>query len=180
VAYAILGMPGQRIEEMVNTLIYLMGSRVLIGPSVYYPTPGTPLFEQCEREGILPPYLSQWRSTAFPIETEEFNRLDLLTVFRLARVINWIKGKIDSGELDDGLTWEELIIALQERSRDQGENKGASWSDLILLLFKERSFFGLKKDSRGVSFLKEKSSRRVLDYFFEKSWRRLVLKSRNH
>ncbi|MGZ6202805.1 MAG: B12-binding domain-containing radical SAM protein, partial [Thermodesulfobacteriota bacterium] len=39
VAYAILGMPGQTVEEMVDTLIYLTGRKVLIGPSVYYPTP---------------------------------------------------------------------------------------------------------------------------------------------
>jgi hypothetical protein len=79
VAYAILGMPGQTIEEMVDTLIYLMGRKVLIGPSVYYPTPGTPLFKRCEKEGILPPHLVQWRSSAFPIETREFSRLDLVT-----------------------------------------------------------------------------------------------------
>ncbi|MGZ3569836.1 MAG: B12-binding domain-containing radical SAM protein [Thermodesulfobacteriota bacterium] len=178
IAYAILGMPGQRIEEMVNTLIDLMGRRVLIGPSVYYPTPGTPLFEQCEREGILPSHLSQWRSTAFPIETEEFNRLDMLTLFRLARAINFIKGKIDREELDEGITWEELIVTLQ-KAKSEGKDNGPSWIDLFLLLFHERSFFGLKKDSGGVSFVREGSSKKVLDYFFEKAWENPVLKSRN-
>jgi radical SAM superfamily enzyme YgiQ (UPF0313 family) len=178
IAYAILGMPSQRIEEMVNTVIDLMGRRVLIGPSVYYPTPGTPLFEQCEREGILPPHLSQWRSTAFPIETEEFNRLDMLTLFRLARAINFIKGKIDRRELDEGIAWEELIVTLQ-KAKNEGKDNGPSWIDLFLLLFHERSFFGLKKDSGGVSFVREGSSKKVLDYFFEKAWRSPVLKSRN-
>ena len=51
IAYLILGMPGQTIEEMVDTLIYLMGKQVLIGPSVYYPTPGTVLFERVQRGG---------------------------------------------------------------------------------------------------------------------------------
>ena len=179
IAYAILGMPGQTIEEMVNTLIRLMSRRVLIGPSVYYPAPGTPLFEQCEREDILPPYLSQWRSSAFPIETEEFNRLDMLTLFRLARAINFIKGKIDRRELEEGITWEELIVTLQEKAKGEGEDNGASWIDLLLLLFSERSFFGLKKDSGKESFVKEGSSKKVLDYFFEKAWRSPVLKSRN-
>ena len=72
VVYAIYGMPGQRVEEMVETLISLMGKRVLIGPSIYYPTPGTPLFTKCERGGILPSQSSQWRSSAFPIETRAF------------------------------------------------------------------------------------------------------------
>jgi radical SAM superfamily enzyme YgiQ (UPF0313 family) len=179
IAYAILGMPGQRIEEMVNTLIDLMSRRVLIGPSVYYPTPGTPLFEQCGRKGILPPHLSQWRSSAFPVETEEFNRVDVVTLFRLARAINFIKGKIDRRELEEGITWEELMVASQEKAKAEGKDKGASWIDLLLLLFSERSFFGLKKDSKGVSLTKEESSKKVLDYFFEKSWRSPVLRSQN-
>jgi radical SAM superfamily enzyme YgiQ (UPF0313 family) len=184
IAYAILGMPGQTIEEMVNTLIYLMGKKVLIGPSVYYPTPGTPLFERCKKEDILPPHLSQWRSSAFPIETKEFNRLDLLTLFCLARVINFIKGKMEGKELEEGMTWRELAQVLKERKKvkDKVEVKDDAmpWINLLLLLFNERSFFSLKKDSEGEkSVLKEKSSKRVLDYFFEKVWERPILKSQN-
>ena len=117
IAYAIFGMPGQTIEEMVDTLIYLMGKKVLIGPSIYYPTPGTPLFERCKKEGILPSHLSQWRSSAFPLETKEFNRLDLLTLFRLARVINFIKGKMDEKELDEGMTWKELVAGVKRKKK---------------------------------------------------------------
>jgi len=176
IAYAIFGMPGQTIEEMVETLISLMGKEVLIGPSVYYPTPGTDLFRKCHEMEILPSGASRWRSSAFPIQTEEFNRLDILTLFRLARAIDFIKGKIDRRELDEGMTWEELIAALEERK--VGDDK-ASWIDLLLLLFNERSFFGLKKGSGGVSSVKEETSKKVLDYFFEKAWRSLILKSRN-
>jgi hypothetical protein len=103
-----LGIPGQTIEEMVNTLIYLMGKQVLIGPSVYYPTPGAPLFERCKEENLLPPHQLQWRSSAFPIETEDFDRLDIATLFRLARLINFIKGKMDEKELPEGMRWGEL------------------------------------------------------------------------
>ena len=201
IAYAILGMPGQTIEEMVDTLIYLMGKKVLIGPSIYYPTPGTSLFERCNKEGILPPHPVQWRSSAFPIETKEFSRLDLLTLFRLARVINFIKGKMDGGELKEGLTWKDLFQVLKdkEKAEDESEvnrhapcamrfasfNKGKveedaiTWVDLLLLLDSERSFFSLRKDSeRKVSVEKEKNSKKVLDYFFEKAWQKPILRSR--
>jgi len=185
IAYAILGMPGQTIEEMVDTLIYLMGKKVLIGPSIYYPTPGTPLFERCKEEDILPSHSVQWRSSAFPIETKEFNRLDLLTLFRLARVINFIKGKIDGKELEEGMTWKELSQVLKEKVEAElyspsGKSNAVTWIELILLLFKERSFFSLRKESGGeVSILKEKSSKKVLDYFFEKAWKKPILKSRS-
>jgi len=183
VAYAILGMPGQTIEEMVDTLIYLMGNRVLIGPSIYYPTPGTPLFERCKREDVLPPHQGQWRSSAFPIETREFSRIDLVTLFRLARIINFIKGKMDEKELEEGMTWRELYRLLREKAKAETEDKvkdeAMTWIDLLLLLDSERSFFSLRKESRGrICVGKEKSSKKVLDYFFEKAWETPILKTR--
>ncbi len=183
IAYAVLGMPGQTIEEMVDTLIYLMGNRVLIGPSIYYPTPGTPLFERCCKEGVLPSHPVQWRSSAFPIETKEFNRLDLLTLFRLARVINFIKGKVDEKELEDGMTWGELYRVLEDKDKDKVKVKDKKetimWVNLLSLLLRDKSFFSLRKDSGGkVSISKVESSRKVLDCFFEKAWQRLILKSR--
>ena len=201
IAYAIFGMPGQTIEEMVDTLIYLMGKRILIGPSVYYPTPRTPLFEQCKGMDILPSHPSQWRSSAFPIETKEFDRLDLVTLFRLARVINFIKGKIDINELNEGVTLKELFQVLKDRRKNKdkaeaeaeaegytvcampyaicGKGDSISWIDLLLLLFNERSFSSLRKDSEGkMSMMREKSSKKVLDHFFEKAWEKPILKSK--
>jgi radical SAM superfamily enzyme YgiQ (UPF0313 family) len=176
IAYAILGMPGQTITEMVDTLIYLMGKKVLIGPSIYYPTPGTPLFEKCKMEGILPPHPVQWRSSAFPIETREFDRVDLLTLFRLARVINFIKGKVDEKELEEGMTWKELYQLLKEKV--EAKEDDITWINLILLLESERAFFSLRKGpGRRISVEKEKSSEKLLDYFFEKAWERPILKS---
>jgi hypothetical protein len=188
VAYAILGMPGQTIEEMVDTLIYLMGKRALIGPSIYYPTPGTRLFEKCKRDDLLPPHQCQWRSSAFPVETEEFNRIDLVTLFRLARVINFIKGKMDAKELEEGLTWKELCRVLEKKVKAETEDKvkgevrdeAMTWVALFSLLESERSFFSLGRDSGGrISISKVGSSRKVLDCFFEKAWQGLILKSRS-
>jgi len=178
VVYGIFGMPGQTLDEMVDTLIYLMGKRVLIGPSIYYPTPGTPLFERCKAEGVLPLYPSQWRSSAFPIETGDFNRVDLVTLFRLTRAINFVKGRMDRAELDEGVTWEGLLKGLRDRSNaGAGGREGtlmtehsAAWRRILWLLHEERSFFGLKKGRGGRAIVfKEKSSKKVLDYFFEKS-----------
>jgi len=181
IAYAILGMPGQTIEEMADTLIYLMGEKVLIGPSIYYPTPGTSLFVRCEKEGVLPPDPVQWRSSAFPIETKEFSRIDLFTLFRLARTVNLVKGKMDGKELEEGITWRELFQVMKGRKtpKDKVEDNAATWVDLLLLLDNERSFFSLIKDSgRRILVEKEKSSRRVLDYFFDKAREKPILKSR--
>jgi anaerobic magnesium-protoporphyrin IX monomethyl ester cyclase len=186
VAYGIFGMPGQTVDEMVDTLIYLMGKRVLIGPSIYYPTPGTPLFDRCKAEGVLPLNPSQWRSSAFPIETRDFNRIDLVTLFRLTRAINFFKGRMDRTELDEGVTWEGLLEGLKDRLKAEVEVQGGTvsaddptaWRWLLWLLHEERSFFGLKKGPGGRAIIfKEKSSKKVLDSFFEKARAVPILKS---
>ena len=180
IAYAIFGMPGQTIEEMVDTLIYLMGKRVLIGSSVYYPTPGTPLFEKCKNDNLLSAHPSQWRSTALPIETKDFNRLDIITLFRLARAINFIKGKIDKGELSEGLTWNEFLQVVKDKKKVEVKADAITWIDLLLMIFEEKSFFSVRKDTGGkLSVVKEKSSKKILDYFFEKAWGKPILKSRS-
>jgi radical SAM superfamily enzyme YgiQ (UPF0313 family) len=183
VAYAILGIPGQSIEGMVDTVIHLMGKRALIGPSVFYPTPGTSLFEQCKARELLRSHPSQWRSSALPIETEDFDRLDIVTLFRLARVINFIKSKVDEGELNEGMTWRELYDVLKEKVEAKGlsSKEALTWIGLLVVFFKERSFFSLKKGFGGrKSIFREKTSRRVLDYFFEKGWNKPILRSRSH
>ena len=83
------------------------------------------------------------------------------------------------------MTWKELSQVLKEKVEAElyspsGKSNAVTWIELILLLFKERSFFSLRKESGGeVSILKEKSSKKVLDYFFEKAWKRPILKSRS-
>jgi len=195
IAYAIFGIPGQTIEDMIDTTLYLMKERVLMGPSIYYPTPKTPLFERCRDEGILPSTTLQWRSSAFPIETEEFDRLDLVTLFRLTRVINFVKDKMDHGEIEEGITWRDLLHVVTDKTKDLGLEEGqyqmgeglnlshqdekTAWPILLLLLFRERSFFGLTKDRGGrISIVRIKSSKKVLDAFFDQAWSEPIVRSR--
>jgi len=175
IAYAILGMPGQTIREMVATLNYLMGRRVLLGPSVYYPCPGTPLFKRCQQGGLLPPSISQWRSSALPIETAAFDRLDIATLLRLARVINFLKGRMDKGELEEGMTWRELGQVLKDPVKEENH----TWRELLVSLINERCFFSLRADPTGrPSLSRVATSKRVLDHFFPDAWDAPILKSR--
>lgn len=174
IAYAIFGIPDQSIEEMVETLIYLMGKRVLIGPSLYYPTPGTPLFYHCGEKRFLPPSPIQWRSSAIPIETENFNRLDLVTLLRLVRVVNFIKMKMDKGEIEEGMTWKDLELFLKgfnPRDKDQ------IWKQLLLLLLEERNFFSLRKEEKEFIFIKERTSGKVINYFFDQAFEKSILRA---
>jgi hypothetical protein len=88
---------------------------------------------------------------------------------------------MDGKDLVEGMTWKELSQVLKEKVKAKVEVKeeARAWIDLVLLLFEERSFFSLRKDSgRKISVESEKSSKKVLDYFFEKARENPILKSR--
>ncbi|MGH7597086.1 MAG: B12-binding domain-containing radical SAM protein [bacterium] len=113
VNYVILGLPDSTIEEMLDSIIHLMQRPVLIGPSVFYATPGTESYRQCLERGLLPSSeLALQRSTCFPVETPQFSRRDLVTLFRITRFLNFIKSRLDAqprgiGEFD----LEELLAS---------------------------------------------------------------------
>jgi hypothetical protein len=86
---------------------------------------------------------------------------------------------MDKSEMDEGVTWEGLLEGLRNRSNaGAGGREGtlmtehsAAWRQLLWRLYEERSFFGLKEGAEGKEvFFKEKTSTKVLDYFFEKGW----------
>jgi len=195
VAYAILGMPGQTIGGMVDTVGYLMGKKVRIGPSIYYPVPGTALFDICRNEEVLPPSFSMYRSSAFPVQTSSFDRIDLITLFRLVRVVNFIKGRIDAKMLPEGISLKELCQLLRERTTIEEERmmsaaggmpgsarlrgKVIPWQELLFMLLKERSLFCLQKVADGgIMADKAAQSRKVLDYFLETLWTNPIRGSR--
>jgi radical SAM superfamily enzyme YgiQ (UPF0313 family) len=111
VNYLILGLPDSSLEEMLTSIIHLMERPVLIGPSVFYATPGTESYRQCLERGLLTsPELALQRSTCFPVETPHFTRLDLVTLFRLCRVLNFIKARLDAQPGGAGAyAWNDLV-----------------------------------------------------------------------
>ncbi len=90
-AYLIIGLPEQTKQEIDETIIYLGKLGVLIAPSFYYPPPGTVDFDWLVKEGCIDK--DNWisfRSSVFPVETEQLKRKDLVYYFRYIRLINFI------------------------------------------------------------------------------------------
>ena len=97
VGYIIVGAPGQRAADSLADLLQLAASSVLAGVSVYYPSAGSVDYQRCQSMGLLPRELSLYRSTALPISSEGTNRLQTVTLWRLGRVVNFIKSLLDQG-----------------------------------------------------------------------------------
>ena len=90
VSYQILGLPCESLEEMINTMALMASLPVLIGASIFYLTPGCPI--ACEFPEMTESDIFRARSTAMAVETDQFKRDDLYTLFITARIINFLKG----------------------------------------------------------------------------------------
>lgn len=88
----IIGLPGQRPKELIDTLLFLMGKRLLIGPSIFYLSPGSPLHRSIGRTPI--PFQSMRSSFMLPFNPY-FPRTVTFTFVKLVRFINYVKQVLD-------------------------------------------------------------------------------------
>lgn len=96
VGYIIVAAPNQNAAESVSDLLFLAQRRVLAGVSVFYPAPGSPDYERCEKSNLLPAHFACMRSAALPL-SHTTTRLESVTLLRLGRILNFIKSLIDMG-----------------------------------------------------------------------------------
>ena len=89
VSYQILGLPNESLESMIQTLAFNARLPVLLGASPFYRTPVSPIargLDLTEEDYI------KARLTAMAVETDEFCREDIYTLFITTRIINFLKG----------------------------------------------------------------------------------------
>ncbi len=90
VSYQILGLPGEPLASMVWTLGLNARLPVLLGASPFYLTPGTAIARKFPEPSGTDLFKS--RLTAMAIETADFKREELYTLFVVTRIINFFKG----------------------------------------------------------------------------------------
>lgn len=89
VSYQILGLPNESLESMIQTLAFNARLPVLLGASPFYRTPNAPIARGIELDEDD---FVKARLTALAIETENFSRDDIYTLFVTTRIINFLKG----------------------------------------------------------------------------------------
>jgi anaerobic magnesium-protoporphyrin IX monomethyl ester cyclase len=97
VCYLIAGAPGQKAEDSLSDLIYLVQKPVVIGLSIFYPAPGSADYNYLGKKGLLPEHFSMLRSSAIPV-SDTTSRIEAITLLRLSRIINFMKLIINKGE----------------------------------------------------------------------------------
>ncbi len=97
VCYIITGAPYQKPAESLDDILYLASRDVVSGISVYYPAPGSRLYCDCQKQGLMPEKFSLMRSTAIPI-SHKTSLKETITLLRLGRIVNFMKFLEKKGE----------------------------------------------------------------------------------
>ena len=87
-AYVIIGLPGQTFAEAKATIDELLALDVLVGPSVFYLAPGSPMLDRLDIPRAIKEDWNLYRSSAFAVETPDLSRAQLLELFSYARQKN--------------------------------------------------------------------------------------------
>jgi radical SAM superfamily enzyme YgiQ (UPF0313 family) len=159
ISYQILGIPYETLDDMVDTMSLMASLPVLIGASIFYLTPGCPI--AAEFPEMTEPDMFKARSTAMAIETDQFRRDDLYTLFITARIINFLKGLRLKGEkvpLQNALEQaessghrEKLGAQILKKLLDEGRLYAATKGGLELLpRFKADIFMKVWMKSKSV------------------------------
>lgn len=90
VSYQILGLPSESLDSMIQTLAFAARLPVLLGASMFYLTPNSPIAKDFPEASERDVFLS--RLTAMAVETSHFKREDIYTLFVTTRILNFLKG----------------------------------------------------------------------------------------
>jgi radical SAM superfamily enzyme YgiQ (UPF0313 family) len=152
----IIGLPGQRPEDVLDTLIFLMSKRLLLGPSLFYLAPGSAAFREIVGNE-WEPYLKLMRSSAMFPANPLFSRETANTLMKIVRFINYVKRVIDGPS--DVKALSELVRALPAGKPYEGEIVGR------LLAEKRFTWYSSKEQA----FREEPQDQELVGLFFRKA-----------
>jgi anaerobic magnesium-protoporphyrin IX monomethyl ester cyclase len=152
----IIGLPGQRPEDVLETILFLMGKRLLLGPSMFYLAPGSKAFREAVGDK-WESYTKLMRSSAMFPANPLFTRETTYTLMKLVRFINYVKQAVDrwpdlkglgdlAGMLPPGKAYEVEIVRR-------------------LLAGKRFTWYGPKEQT----FREEPQNSELVELFFEKA-----------
>ncbi|WP_061222903.1 B12-binding domain-containing radical SAM protein [Leptospira weilii] len=88
-SYQILGLPMETLESMIQTLRFNAAQPVLMGASLFYLTPNSPIASDFPERSESDVFLS--RLTSMAISSEHFEREDIYSLFIVTRILNFLK-----------------------------------------------------------------------------------------
>jgi hypothetical protein len=116
----IIGLPSQQVENILDTIIFLMGKRLLLGPSIFYLAPNSATYSQFvgENEDAAQQFKLMRSSAMVPVNPN-LPRDSLYTFMKLVRFVNLVKRLLDGNDAPTRLSdiLEMPDIAKNERDK---------------------------------------------------------------
>jgi anaerobic magnesium-protoporphyrin IX monomethyl ester cyclase len=151
----IIGLPDQRPEDITETILFLMGKRALLGPSIFYLAPGSRIFDEVSgsfRQGDIKTLRSSYMAPVNPF----LPRDAIFTFMKLVRFVNVVKQLLDR---DPGP--QRLSDLLEAQCGRNGHD------DIIMrTLLIEKRFIAY--DRRTKDYVDEPQDRELIASFFKK------------
>ncbi len=152
----IIGLPGQTPEDILKTVIFLMGQRVLLGPSLFYLAPASRLFKELSKgRGCRQEDLKTARSSFMLPADGTLPRPTLYTAMKLVRFVNFVKETLD---FNGNMTHLDDLLQLPPIRKDERT------SHIISALLREKQFIWYNK--RENAFEVEPQNRDLIRAFF--------------
>jgi anaerobic magnesium-protoporphyrin IX monomethyl ester cyclase len=155
-AHFIIGLPDQKPDDCIDTLIYLMGKRLLPGPSVYYLAPGSPLFNASHHSNWQK-YIKVMRSSALYPSNPLFPRETLFTFMKLTRFVNHVKNIIDQNPTITQLSEIINVPAISSKPHDL---------HIFKTLISDKRFVWYDKEKED--YTEEPQDKNLIVHFFNK------------
>ncbi|MFH2024460.1 MAG: radical SAM protein [bacterium] len=161
-AYLILGLPGGSVNDNLKSILFLADLPVLIGPSLFYLVPGTQIFNQLREELKIPESPRCYRSSYFPFDRPEFSRTTAMTLFRICRIINFLKAAKEYHYQPSEYRIEENAIIIPPNL--SGKQSKITLGFALLELFKQtgKIYGTLKKRNSKYPVLEEVHDKEVV------------------
>ena len=91
-SYVIMGLPGQEVEEVIDSMMFVLGLGIKVSLASFSPIPGTPYWEEIVKSGAFPskgdPLLTN--NSIFPLQSANFDYNTFLKLGTLSGIANWI------------------------------------------------------------------------------------------
>ena len=156
VVYQILGLPGDTLSSMIQTLLFNARLPVLLGASPFYLIPHSPIARHFGNPSETDVFKA--RLTAMAIETLDFKREDLYTLLITTRILNFLKG----------LSFPAKTVPLSKALAiaEKQDPRSAAGVKILRKLIKEKIFYAVtSKDLEPLPRFK-------LELFFQ-LWRKI-------
>jgi len=167
----IIGLPEQRVEHILDTIIFLMGKKLLLGPSIFYLAPNSSVYSRLAPDlQDTNHYFKLMRSSAMVPLNPSIPRDSLYTLMKLVRFVNLVKGLLDGSNVPTRLSDILELPAVTKNDRDR---------QVLSALLNEKQLIWF--DSSHGTFLPEPHSSAIVRLFFHRAKNKSIcgFKTRN-